>query len=171
MKRDKKSLKKDAFPQKSERTILSTQELLSHIRFVVEKEGMFFLTVTGYSMSPTLKHERDQVILVSRTCRPEKKGEIVLFCRPFGDCILHRIKKELPDGRLMMNGDIQSWCEVIRREQIVAVVSEMVRKERRISCDNRVYRAYVWLWMRLFPCRRGLIRVWGWLHGGRRRAS
>lgn len=111
------------------------------------------LTVTGSSMGPLLRHLRDRVILVSPSVRLPRRGEIVLFRRPDGSFVLHRILKEKEGGVLVMNGDAQVWTEEIRREQVCGVVSALVRKGRYISCDGGRYRCLSALWRFCMPVR------------------
>lgn len=143
-----------------ERTgVFSAEELVPVIREVLEAGGAFTLKVTGFSMTPTLKHLRDQVQLVSPDVRPPRTGEIVFFDRGTGVYVLHRIIKQLPDGQLRINGDAQDWTECIRREQIIGVVSRIERRGRWISCDAPVYRGWVKVWGLTRPVRPFLFRM------------
>ena len=58
---------------------------------IIENGGSCKLRVTGYSMTPILKHLRDSVILTSPTMRKIKKGEIVFIQRKTGEYVLHRV--------------------------------------------------------------------------------
>ena len=64
------------------------------------------LTVTGESMSPFLRHGRDQIRLEGVTA-PPKRGDMVLFQRRNGQYIMHRILRRLPDGNYALIGDGQ----------------------------------------------------------------
>ena len=55
------------------------------------------------------------------------------------------------DGTLLINGDAQSWTEVIRPEQILAHVTHIRRRVKVFSVNARFYRMMVRLWM---PLRR-----------------
>lgn len=136
----------------------SAEELVPVIREVLEAGGAFTLKVTGYSMTPTLKHLRDQVQLVSPAVRPARTGEIVFFEREGGVFVLHRIIGVLPEGRLLINGDAQNWTESILPEQIIGVVNRMERRGRWISCDRPFYRMWVKVWGTLRPLRPFLLR-------------
>lgn len=135
---------------------VNAEELLEMMRQAFLAGDGFTLTVTGYSMSPTLKHLRDQVYLVSPSRRKIQRGEIVFFRRKDGACILHRILQE-KDGRLVINGDAQLWTEEIERDQVLAVAEGINRNGKYISCSSPVYRAYVVLWRMLKPARGFLI--------------
>ena len=119
------------------------------------------LTVTGSSMEPLLRHLRDQVILMP----PEKyipgTGDIVFFRRSGGACVLHRIIGRTSKGGYIVNGDAQTWVEHIEREQILATVAALVRKERYIQTENRIYRLYVFCWGLARPTRGIIFRSAG----------
>lgn len=134
------------------------ETLLPIIRETLSCGGKFVLTVTGSSMAPTLHHKKDRVELVSPEVRRPKKGEIVLFQRLTGECVLHRVLEE-KDGLLHINGDAQRWTEWIHHQQIVGVVSRICRNGCWRSCDERSYRGYVALWRMTKPLRPTLIRL------------
>lgn len=145
-------------------TTLDMPQLIEKMRTVTSAGGVFPLRVMGYSMIPTLGNGRDIVWLVSTEQRPPKKGEILFFVRPDGHGVLHRLIRVLPDGSFLINGDAQSWTEIISPQQVIAVVSHFKRKNRQISCDGRVYQAYVRLWEFLRPVRpviSGALRLFG----------
>ncbi len=143
----------------TERTV-TAEEMQSMLKQQLSEGLPFFLTVTGSSMEPFLRHERDQVILVSgEQCRP-CPGEIILFRRLDGSCVLHRIIKN-GTGRFLVNGDAQSWTEWVQEEQILAVAEGMVRKGRYLSCRNLFYRFCVKFWGILRPFRKCIFSAAG----------
>ncbi len=105
------------------------------------------LVVTGTSMEPLLRHLRDKVVLV----KPEngykpRKGDVVLFHRADGKYVMHRIVGCVGEHEYIINGDAQSWTERIRGDQIDAVAAVFVRKGRRFSRENNLYRLYILIW-------------------------
>ena len=105
------------------------------------------LVVTGTSMEPLLRHLRDKVVLV----KPEngykpRKGDVVLFHRADGKYVMHRIVGCVGEHEYIINGDAQSWTERIRGDQIDAVAAVFVRKGRRFSRENNLYRLYTLIW-------------------------
>ena len=114
------------------------------------KDGdRFPLLVTGGSMVPFLFDQRSFVYLEKDAGYVPKKGQIVFFVRPDGALVLHRIIKVHEDGTLLINGDAQSWTEVIRPEQILARVTHIQRRVRVFSVNAPLYRLAVRLWMPL----------------------
>lgn len=126
--------------------VCSYKELLNIIEASISENGVFPLVVTGTSMTPTLYSERDVVHLVSPTYKLPKKYDIVLFKRPDGAVILHRIIKKLPDNRFLINGDSQIWTEEINFSQIVAVTKSYVKNNKKISCDTTGYKIKSAIW-------------------------
>lgn len=139
--------------------VLAIETLAPVIREVVASGGAFPLVVTGRSMTPTMKHQRDKVFLVSPKQRTPKKKDIVLFQREDGTYVLHRIIGGDQQGRLRINGDAQCWTEWITSEQIIAVVDAVERKGKQFSCDSKKYRCYVWIWGFSRPFRPLLFRI------------
>lgn len=139
-------------------TRLPEQQLLALIETSLELSGRFVLTVTGSSMAPTLHHLRDRVELLPPSARPPKPGEIVLFRRARGGCILHRILRR-ENGGFRVNGDAQSWTEQIHPDQVIAVVGRICRNGKWIDCDAPLYRLRQSLWRLLLPCRSLLFRL------------
>lgn len=134
-------------------------ELLPIIKEIIQSGGAFELLVTGTSMTPTLMHKRDKVKLVAPEIRNIANHEIVLFQRKDGSVVLHRIVKILPDNMLLINGDAQNWCESIRRDQVIAVVTAINRDGMWISCDQLRYRCGIRVWCILRPVRGIVFRI------------
>lgn len=135
------------------------------------------LTVTGNSMSPFLRHQRDQVVL--RPCSDPsalQPGAIPFYRRENGQYVLHRIV-ERDDGQVAVRygdkatypsagdglqytllGDAQWITEPgIRPEQVVAYATAFIRKGKRWECDSSAYRRNRLFWHRLLPLRKNLI--------------
>lgn len=126
----------------------SAETIVPIMKEIIKSGRECRLTVTGNSMSPTLKHKRDSVILVSPEKRYVKKGEIVFIQRDSGEYILHRVYKTYNDY-FVMNGDNQQWYENVDYRQVIGVAKKIIRNNREISCDNRIYKLYVFIWMSL----------------------
>ena len=135
--------------------------------------GEVVLTITGNSMSPFVRHKRDQVVLTAVTDSAALlPGAVPLYRRKTGQYVLHRIV-EKDDGtcrvlygdteqyptagggiRYTMLGDAQWVTEPgIRPEQIVGCATAFIRKGKRWECDSKAYlRNRLW-WHRLLPLR------------------
>lgn len=124
------------------------------------ENGMDYpLRVTGSSMFPFLIHEESMVYIRKPDSLDFRKGQILLFSRPDGAYILHRVLKVTADGKLLMNGDSQTWDEMIPREAVCAVVTKFIRKKRVVSVDSVGYKMLAAIWMQLYPCRSIMIKL------------
>ena len=152
-------------------------ELLSPLMQECMDQGQeVVLTITGNSMSPFLRHRRDQVVLVSTDPTTLQPGDVPLFRRTNGKYVLHRIverddgrvrtcyadKREYPSAggglQFVMLGDAQWQTEPdIAADQIVARATAFIRKGKRWDCDSPAYRRHRRLWHRLLPLRKALI--------------
>lgn len=134
---------------------VSMQELAPAIMQAIQAGGSAELTVTGRSMMPLL---RDRVSKVRLTAVSQpKKGDMVLYRRQSGAYVLHRIAALGADGTYVMCGDAQTVMEPsIRREQLLAVVTDFARGGRWRSCDQLGYR----LWWRARLADRPLRHLW-----------
>ena len=111
------------------------------------------LVVKGTSMAPTLREGRDTVYL--RSVAPEdplRRGDVVFFWRG-PQVVLHRLVRVLPDGRLLVNGDNQLWCEEVDRKSVFAVAERVGRGGRVMPLRSGALGAWGAIWVRLLPLR------------------
>lgn len=133
---------------------LSRDQMEKLLEETVGKGHTLTMVVTGYSMSPFLRHLRDRVILFPLGEKTPGKLDIVLFRREDGKYVLHRIIRILPEDNYLMNGDAQVWEEQIKGSQIAAVSGYIVRGSRKISCVSPWYRICCHMWLCLKPMRK-----------------
>lgn len=139
--------------------LIKAAELFSLTNDIIEQGGRVWITVTGMSMYPFLKEGRDCVELSKTSFALIKKGDIVLIKRVSGVYVLHRVLKVHNDCFYMI-GDAQQWVEgPLMPEQLQAVVTEIKRKGHVISCDNRLLKACVFVWMFLIPVRYKILKL------------
>lgn len=142
-----------------EKLICSSAELTDLIEITIKAGGVMPLMVTGNSMRPFLKDGESTVWLKNCTEPELKRGRILLFRRTDGKYILHRVRKVLPNGELVINGDAQNWCENIKKEQAVAVVTQIESNGKKISCNSLIYKTKVEMWQLLKPFRPLIFRI------------
>ncbi len=117
------------------------------------------LTVTGESMSPFLRHGRDQIRLAAVTAPPQR-GDMVFFRRRNGQYIMHRVLRRMPDGNYAIIGDGQQQVEFpIAPEQIFAVVTQVCRKGVWLGPESFWWRFFAGPWLTLLPLRPLLRRM------------
>lgn len=166
------------------------EELSPVILDCLANGGEVVLTITGNSMSPFLRHQRDQVVLTATDPEALLPGAVPLYRRATGQYVLHRIVEKddgtcrvlygdterypTADGgiRYTMLGDAQWVTEPgIRPEQILACATAFIRKGKRYECADKAYQRNRLWWHRLLPLRPKIIyldrfpgRVKGRLH-------
>jgi len=133
------------------------KELVPVLLLQMEQGGTAALTVTGTSMLPMLRNRKDTVFLQLPPQGTLPKGTVALYQRASGIYVLHRLMKPLDGDRYLCCGDNQWSTEVIRGDQVIAVITAFERKGKRIEPDNRGYRAYVKVWSFLLPVRRPIL--------------
>lgn len=131
------------------------EELAQLLQLQLEQTGHAELTVTGSSMLPMLYHRRDKVNLVPGQAR---KNDVALYKRDSGQYILHRIVGRKKD-MLVCCGDNQWETELIRPDQVIAVVDSWYYKGKHKTPDGFGYKLYVWFWVGLLPLRRPVLAV------------
>lgn len=116
------------------------KDLLPIIEEKLHLGGEVTINPGGISMEPLIKAGRDSVTL---TLPSElKKYDVVLYRRKNGQFVLHRILG-VEDGNLIMCGDNQVVLEYgIKEADIIAKMSAVIRKNKKISVNSHLYKAY-----------------------------
>lgn len=144
------------------------EELIPILLLQLEQGGKAPLQVTGNSMYPMLQHGRDRVILEPLSGKL-KKGDLIFYRRENGGYILHRIVKCLRGDGLICCGDNQHVPEAVAQQQVIARVTAFTRKGKTYGVTDPKYRLYVWVLTGLFPVRKPLLALRGWIGNLRRR--
>ena len=127
------------------------------IEEVLASGGDFRIYPKGTSMLPLLVQSRDSVVLKRREDIPAKKHDIAFYRRKNGQFVLHRVMRMCSDGTYIMCGDNQTFLEKgIEATQIIAYVSEIYRKEKKIDIGGFWYSLYVFFWTKM-PLRKAVI--------------
>lgn len=117
---------------------------------LAEGKSVLLFTV-GDSMEPLLFH-RDTHVVIVKADRKLKKGEILLYQRPSGQYVLHRITG-IDGDFYYTRGDNRFVKEKVPEKWVIGVVTEIFRRGRHILVTDRNYRLYVWLWSISYPIR------------------
>lgn len=142
---------------------VSLNELAPIIENGLQQGQEVVLTITGNSMAPFLRHQRDQVVLVAVDPATLQPGDVPLYRRKSGQFVLHRIVAR-QDGEqpvFTMLGDAQTELEPgIEAGQIVGRAAAFLSKGKHIDCDAVAYRKRVRRWHWWLPMRPVLL----WLY-------
>ena len=123
----------------------------------LEKNGSLVFTNKGVSMMPLLRQDRDLMVIEKKGPERCKKYDVVLFKRgqKYG---LHRILKVREQDYYIV-GDNCRKGEYVKDEQILGILTQVVRDGKTITPDNIGYKLYVHLWCDFYPVRVFLLRT------------
>ena len=133
---------------------------------LLEKDGYLVYTNVGTSMMPLLRQRRD--IIEIRRKDPAtrcKRYDAVLY--KYGDkYILHRVLKVRPKDYVIC-GDHNIWREYgITDDQILGVMTRVVRDGKSIYPTDWKYKLYVHLWCDFYPVRATILYVKRFVRAG-----
>ena len=123
----------------------------------LQQHGSLIYTNVGDSMMPLLREHRDLLIIEKRPEGRCRKHDIVLYRRPSGKYILHRIIK-VRDEDYIIAGDNRWEREIgVKDDWIFGVLTGVVRDGKKIELSGWKYRLYVFAWCDLFWVRAGIL--------------
>lgn len=125
---------------------------------LLQKDGHFIYTNVGYSMMPLLRQKKDIIEICKKNDERCKKYDVVLYKRG-NKYILHRIIKVLPDGYYIVGDHCTKLEKDIKDENILGIMTRVIRNGKSITADNKWYKLYVHLWCDFYPIRFLLIRI------------
>lgn len=104
--------------------------------------GEVTYTNVGVSMMPLLRQGRD--VFTIRRNGPERcrVGDVVLFRRPSGKYVLHRVIEVRPDDYVIMGDNCCVKETGVRDEEILGVMTSFVRGGRECGVNAPAYRLY-----------------------------
>ena len=115
---------------------LSFEELL-------DRDGHLAFTNKGVSMLPLLRQGRDVMLIEKKGADGYKKLDAVLFRRPKAEgkdaYVMHRILRVNPDGSYWIIGDNCVTGDTVREEQILGILTGVIRDGKELSFDDRRY--------------------------------
>ena len=116
----------------------------------------------GVSMRPLIVSGRDYVT-VEKARGPLAPYDVALY-RQTGQgktrYALHRVIG-LEDGAYRILGDNCLNVEIVPREDVVGVMTHLIRKGKEVDLEGRPYRAYARAWTALYPLRRIYMKARG----------
>lgn len=126
--------------------------MITHAKMkdVLMRDGIVVQTIVGKSMYPMLRNRKD-VVVISRYKGKLKKYDIPLYQRD-DKYVLHRIVEVKPEYYVIV-GDNCINKEYVKEEQIIGVLTDFYRGERKVDMNGWKYKIYVYVWCALFPVR------------------
>lgn len=135
----------------------------------LQRSGRLVYTNVGVSMMPLLRQRRDLMILEKKSEERCKKYDAVMYKRKNGQYVLHRILKVREKDYVICGDNCYQKEYGITDEQILAILTGVVRDGKEISVTNKGYLLYVHIWCDFFYIRAGILRGKALLAGGIRR--
>ena len=138
---------------------LDTRALLDTVVSLLrEGQTNIPVPVAGVSMTPFLRP--GDTVYLNQLTRPPRRGDILLFTRPGGDYILHRVAAVHADGTLDMVGDGQCGLEPLNDPaRIHALVTAARHKEKLMQPGHFRWEFYRIFWLAARPVRPWLYRI------------
>ena len=119
--------------------------------------GTLVYTSEGDSMLPLIRQGRDVLVIKKREDTRLKKYDVVLFKRD-NKYILHRILKVRKNDYYIV-GDNRYVGEYVLDNQIIGVLTSVIRDKKEISFKSKKYLLYVHLWCDFFFIRKNILRI------------
>ena len=153
-----------------ENRTLPNEILLGEISSLLEEGREVVFTPKGTSMLPFIRGGRDSVTL--KKMDQVRVGDIVLAHLPDSRYVLHRVVKVLPGDVFYIIGDNTVSGEYVKFENILGIMTYIQSEHREIDCVNDArYQRLVRAWWTVYPIRKCLLRVRGFLGKYKRRIA
>ena len=123
----------------------------SSIENELKTRGYLTFTFRGVSMMPLLRQGRDLVTIRTIDRRLAEK-EVALYKRDSGQLVLHRVIEVYENG-YGIRGDNTFGIEKVRDDQILGILTEVIRDGKTISVTDPAYLKYVDRNLRSYPAR------------------
>ncbi len=123
----------------------------------LNKSGMYLSVPTGISMKPMI-YNRQGICEIHKLNKPAKKYDLVLYLRANDQGVIHRVTEVHKDHYVII-GDNCWQREIVKRKQVVGIVTKFYRKGKWYSVDNKWYLFYVHLWVDFLFIKRPLFYV------------
>ncbi len=138
--------------------MMNAQVTESAVRAVLDEKGIYASTITGVSMRPLLKTDRDMVVIKKHT-EDLKKYDIALYFVK-GKHILHRVLK-VCENEYLIRGDNTFTVEHIPKDAVLGVAAIINRNGKRIDLSDKKCTAYAKFWHFIYPIRYLIFRIKG----------
>ena len=124
----------------------------------LDKKGILVYTNKGNSMHPLIRQGKD--VLIIKKCNTRlKKMDVPLYKRESGQYVLHRIVK-VNKSDYVLRGDNTYYNETgIRDDQILGVLSGVIREGKEISVNSFSYKLYSYFWYYTYYLRKLIIKI------------
>ena len=124
----------------------------------LDKKGILVYINKGNSMYPLIRQGKD-VLIIKKVNSRLKKMDVPLYKRKSGQYVLHRIIK-VNENDYVIRGDNTYYNETgIRDDQILGVLSGVIREGKEISVNSLSYKIYSYFWYYTYYLRKLIIKT------------
>lgn len=141
----------------TEKLWLNNAQFFEEIDRMLQSGHSVTMRAKGNSMFPFIRSERDSVVLQRK--QEITVGSIVLARLQNGSYVLHRVYRLEKEAVVLMGDGNLYATERCRRNEVVGVVTQIIRDGQQVDCTSRKECFKVWVWRKLLPMRRGLLFV------------
>ena len=133
-----------------------TRSISVEMWHILTQEGMdlpVHIQLQGCSMSPLIRRRRDYVT-IRPIRRPLMQGDIVLFRRPEGVYVVHRVWKMTTDMVQTLGDNCHEADTPVPRDAVLGLVTHVTRGRHTFCVDTPMWRFLGRCWSALQPLRR-----------------
>ena len=141
----------------TEKLWLNNAQFFEEIDRMLQDGHSVTMRAKGNSMFPFIRSERDSVVLERK--QEIAVGSIVLARLQNGSYVLHRVYRLEKEAVVLMGDGNLYATERCRRNEVVGVVTQIIRDGQQVDCTSRKERFKAWVWRKLLPMRRALLFV------------
>ena len=124
----------------------------------LDKKGILVYTNKGNSMYPLIRQGKD--VLIIKKCNTRlKKMDVPLYKRESGQYVVHRIIKVNENDYVIRGDNTYSNETGIRDDQILGVLSGVIRSGKEISVNSFGYKLYSYFWYYTYYLRKIIIKI------------
>ncbi len=123
----------------------------------LSRNGKIIRTNVGISMMPLLREGRD-VMIIERVSGRLKKYDVPLYKRG-ENYVLHRIIRVKPNGYDIIGDNCVNVEKNIKDEQIIGVLTGIIRDGKELSLDSFGYKLYYHLWCDFLYIRIFILKI------------
>lgn len=127
----------------------------------LQQRGVLIYTTKGRSMRPFLRSGADLFQVVRKTGDRCRKYDAVLYRRDNGQYVLHRVVKVCHDSYTLCGDNTWQMESGIREDQILGILTAVIRSGRKIDVSRPGYCIAVGLWWAIYPLRAVFLRLRG----------
>ena len=133
---------------------VKTAELFPLIKEELLQNKCVKFTVSGHSMMPFIRNNRDQVLVQFADMCSLKKRDIILFEAAKDRYTLHRICRKTQKGYITLGDACFTKDDEVAYHNILGKVTKIYRNGKEINCNSLSYRFVVCIWCRFKTLRR-----------------